>query len=91
MTGADDTAGTDLPPDVMQALRAGHKIEAIKRLREARGMGLKEAKDAVEAVKLPQTPDGGGTVERGGGATGLGVIALVLLGALAAYLWVTGG
>ncbi|MDG2002046.1 MAG: ribosomal protein L7/L12 [Novosphingobium sp.] len=29
-------------------LTAGHKIEAIKLLREATGMGLKDAKEAVE-------------------------------------------
>lgn len=38
-----------LPPDVLEALQQGRKIEAIKRLREATGLGLKEAKDMVEA------------------------------------------
>lgn len=40
---------SDLPEDVVAAIKAGHKVEAIKRLREARGLGLKEAKDAVDA------------------------------------------
>jgi ribosomal protein L7/L12 len=39
----------ELPDDVVAAIRANRKIEAIKRLREARGLGLKEAKHAVEA------------------------------------------
>ena len=34
---------------VKDAVRAGHKIEAIRRYREETGAGLKEAKDAVEA------------------------------------------
>ena len=39
----------DLPDAVLAALTGGNKIEAIKLLREARGIGLKEAKNAVEA------------------------------------------
>lgn len=38
-----------LPGDVVALLEAGQKIEAIKRLREQTGLGLKEAKEAVEA------------------------------------------
>jgi ribosomal protein L7/L12 len=34
---------------VLDALHRGKTIEAIKRLRDATGLGLKEAKDAVEA------------------------------------------
>ncbi len=39
----------DLPADVVEALSQGRKIEAIKRLRAVRSMGLKDAKDTVEA------------------------------------------
>jgi ribosomal protein L7/L12 len=46
-----------------QALRAvsglvakGNKIEAIKRYREATGLGLKEAKDAVDALERQINP-----------------------------------
>lgn len=39
----------DLPADVISAIQANQKIEAIKLLREARDLGLKEAKHAVEA------------------------------------------
>jgi ribosomal protein L7/L12 len=38
----------DLPAPVVNALSQGNKIEAIKLLREANGIGLKEAKDVVE-------------------------------------------
>lgn len=33
-----------------EALRAGNKIEAIKLYRAATGLGLKEAKDAIDAI-----------------------------------------
>lgn len=35
---------------VMQLLRSGNKIEAIKLVREKSGSGLKEAKDFVESL-----------------------------------------
>ena len=38
-----------LPANVLDALQAGNKIEAIRLLREATGLGLKEAKDWVDA------------------------------------------
>lgn len=37
-----------LSATVMEAVRAGRKIEAIKRLRAERGLGLKEAKHIVD-------------------------------------------
>ncbi len=55
----DDKNGFTLPAEVLQAIERGDLIQAIKRLREATGLGLKEAKDAVEAhrrgdaVELP--------------------------------------
>jgi len=39
---------TNLPPEVINALWAGKKIDAIKLLREQQNIGLKEAKDAVD-------------------------------------------
>jgi ribosomal protein L7/L12 len=90
-------AASVLPGDVLAALRGGNKIEAIKRLREATGLGLKEAKDLVEAH------EGGGagaaglrspaaapmpTVVSGRGGAGIGtVLALVVAAALAAWWW----
>lgn len=38
-------------PDVIQALRNNRKIEAIKVYREQTGLGLKESKDAVDALQ----------------------------------------
>jgi hypothetical protein len=37
-----------LPPNVIEALQSGNKIEAIKRYRETTSVGLKEAKDFIE-------------------------------------------
>ncbi|OHD55165.1 MAG: hypothetical protein A2Y33_10625 [Spirochaetes bacterium GWF1_51_8] len=37
--------------EISDLIRRGDKIEAIKRYREQTGMGLKEAKDAVEAME----------------------------------------
>jgi ribosomal protein L7/L12 len=41
--------GEGLPLDVQSLLRKGREIDAIKALREANGIGLKEAKEQVEA------------------------------------------
>lgn len=44
----------DLPPDVKhlrELIRAGNKIGAIKEYCEQHGVGLKEAKDAIDAVE----------------------------------------
>jgi hypothetical protein len=38
----------DVGPAILEALRKGHKIEAIKLLRQASGLGLAEAKYMVE-------------------------------------------
>lgn len=41
----------DLHDQIIELLRRGNKIEAIKVYRQATGMGLKDAKDAVEAIE----------------------------------------
>jgi ribosomal protein L7/L12 len=41
----------DIPAAVLDALQRGNKIEAIKIYRESTGVGLKEAKDAVEEMQ----------------------------------------
>ena len=38
----------ELSPEVVKALQAGRKIEAIKMLRAQRGLGLAEAKEQVD-------------------------------------------
>ncbi|HSL21809.1 MAG TPA: ribosomal protein L7/L12 [Vicinamibacterales bacterium] len=46
----------DVPPPVLEALRRGKKIEAIKEYRAASGAGLREAKDYVEELQRRATP-----------------------------------
>lgn len=41
----------DVPADVREALEQGNTILAIRRFRQATGVGLKEAKDFVDEVK----------------------------------------
>jgi ribosomal protein L7/L12 len=54
----------DLREEVRSLLERGQKIEAIKRYRELTGAGLKEAKDAVEAIPREQVAPSGSPIER---------------------------
>ena len=46
-----DTGAPSGPnPQIVDAIRAGNKIQAIKIHRELNGTGLKESKDAVESL-----------------------------------------
>jgi hypothetical protein len=47
-TKTDAMTENDLPPDVIRAIEQGRKIEAIKLLREATGLGLANAKVLVD-------------------------------------------
>jgi hypothetical protein len=53
-----------LPADVLEALRRGNKIEAIKRLREVAKMGLAEAKGVVDALEGHATAEKPGATPR---------------------------
>jgi hypothetical protein len=74
------TAETGLPDKVVDALRRGNKVEAIKLLREQTGVGLKEAKDAVDASGIEGPAKTPGEVSRRGKIPWL--ILLVALGFL---------
>ncbi len=71
----------ELPAQVRNAIHAGRKIDAIKLLRKERGLGLKEAKDIVDAYTManPQL-----VVQRRSSG-GTGAIMVVLAIAAAAY------
>ena len=45
-----------LPPDVVAAMNASNKLEAIRLLRTHTGLGLAEAKDAVESGYVKAKP-----------------------------------
>jgi len=81
----------DLLPDgvvqqIRDALFAGQKIGAIKLYREATGLGLKEAKDFIDALeaKLRAAEPERFTGDPGGKGCGL---AVVCFGLLAVLVW----
>ena len=41
----------EIPPDIQALVRERRKIHAIKALRERTGLGLKEAKDLIDALE----------------------------------------
>ncbi len=45
-----DIGGSDLPPGVMDLVRDGNKLEAMRILAEERGLGLREARDIVDGL-----------------------------------------
>lgn len=77
-------APPEMPESVVNAIRANRKIEAIKILREARGLDLKEAKHEVEAymranpsvvASSPELPE-----------SGANLLVIIAILALAGYL-----
>lgn len=69
------TLDENLQTELIELLKEGRKIEAIKRLRNASGMDLKDAKETIDSL--------GVEAEAGGGC---GAAAL-FLGATPALLW----
>lgn len=88
------TGPVTLPPDALSALSQGRLIDAIKATRLATGLGLKEAKEAVEAY-LAQHPNLNRQYQeataRSGGALRWLVLAIALVAGLAAYLALSQG
>lgn len=78
--------GLDLPADVIAAIQAKRKIEAIRLLREQRRIDLKDAKEMVEAYMdaHPRAADGRHTYNDSN-AGRLVLIAIVLAVIYAAY------
>ena len=72
----------DLEEDVIFALQAGRKIEAIKLIRAYRSMGLKEAKELVDNYYL-ENPNRVQSVQR---ANSGGRVVLLVLAAAIAFL-----
>jgi ribosomal protein L7/L12 len=75
-----------LPPAARAALDAGHKIEAIRLLRQARGIGLKKAKAIVDAAQheRPASPSRSpGQVENSPLNAALWVVLAVVAGLVA--------
>lgn len=72
---------SELPENVLAAIRANRKIDAIKLLRKHRGLGLKDAKNIVDAYVLKhpsQAVHESPKAESGTGRLVLGVILLAM-------------
>ena len=77
----------DLPVEVIAALERGQKIEAIKLLRELKGIGLKEAKEAVDDYAPERQPGGVSVVQSGGHGGIFWLLGLLVLGVAVAWLF----
>ena len=41
---------TETPPEVIELVQSGNRVAAVKRYRDLTGVGLQEAKEAVDAL-----------------------------------------
>lgn len=81
-----ETPASPLSSSVGDALQRGNKIEAIRLLREQTGLGLKEAKEAVEA--MPHQPPKNSPSYKVADRPGKGLVfALVILGLIGYFLF----
>jgi ribosomal protein L7/L12 len=69
-----------LEAELRALLVAGRKIEAVKRAREATGLGLKEAKDLVEGIEAGGSIAAAGEAPRGAGGVEAELRALLAAG-----------
>lgn len=69
-----------IDPEVERRLRAGEKIDAIRFVRERKGLGLKQAKEYVEAVAKQMPPGTLPPPAQIGFVTWLVLLAALLLG-----------
>lgn len=87
-----ERSGSQLPAAVVEALRQRKKAEAIRRLRERTGLGLKDAKDAVDVFQdAERTKSAGlapGEVPRSGSAVRWA--ALLAIAGLVVYYFLRG-
>ena len=80
-------AGDTYSQAVKNAVDAGHKIEAIKLYRAETGVGLKEAKDAIDHLAMGRTPTKDNTDMREPGSGGASAIKLVVLVAVIVVIY----
>lgn len=70
---------------IIETIHRGAKIEAIKLYMEATGVGLKESKDAVEAIEAELEPRPAGSKDPFAKKSGcFGMVALLVVTALIA-------
>ena len=81
---------SDLPEDVLAAIRAKQKIEAIKLLREHRNLGLKEAKQVVDAtMNQHSAAEGRGPAQADSGLGRLILVGVIMGASYAAYRYLS--
>jgi len=75
--------------EVLAAVDSGQKIEAIKRLREEAGLGLREAKHEIDALARERRGDPAVTANmpEEGGAGGVVKLVLLIAAVLAVYFY----
>lgn len=84
----------DVPPDVLDAIAAGNKIQAVRLVRQHTGLGLAPAKRLVDYLAREQgdaTPESPPTFTEVGGSKGFVVIVAACLVALLLYRLLVGG
>lgn len=83
----------ELPPQVMRAIDLGRKVEAIKLLQDATGLGFANAKVLVDAAVRRQRPGAAhpGFVEEGTNVPALLRALLLVVAAFAIYHRYFGG
>ena len=77
----------DIPDAAFQAAASGQKIKAIKILRLETGLGLKEAKEIIDALDLPAKAGDANlpAMQEEGGAGGFYRLIAVIIALLIAY------
>ena len=83
----------EISDDVISAVDAGRKIEAIKSLRETGGIDLSEAKDVVEKVSRSRERESGDPTQlpEEGGAGGMIRTVVLIAIILGAYFYFFAG
>ena len=78
----------DIPDAVFEAAASGQKIKAIKILRLETGLGLKEAKEIIDALDLPAKKAGDANLpamQEEGGASGFYQLIAIIVALLILY------
>jgi hypothetical protein len=83
----------EISDDVIAAVDAGRKIEAIKILRGATGLGLAEAKDMIDRVAMARKGESGGAsmMAEEGGAGGMIRMVVAIATILVVYFYFFAG
>ena len=83
----------EISDQVIAAIDAGRKIEAIKILREQTGLGLKDAKDVVDSIAREKrgAPGGAPGMVEEGGAGGMIKMIVVIAVVLGVYFYFFAG